>query len=225
MLLPAAELARALMLVQQAAVQLAPPGARILAMPGTPDARLKLAPCARVEPFLPPAVPAWGRTRAGLRCAEGPVAWTVYLPVTVQAWAPAWTPVAPLPAGHVLAEGDLVPVETDWAARSEAPLPSLAAALGRTLARPAMPGQALRQGDLRRRQWFASGDTVQVVVSGPGYSITGEGLALADGLDGQRSRVQMLVRDPTGVVYSGRVVNALAIGDRGLAWGSHSAPP
>ena len=210
----AADLAKALTLVEQAAAQMAPPAARVSAVPGAMDPRLKLAPCQRAEPFLPPAVPAWGRTRVGLRCAQGPVAWTVYLPVQVQAWAPALAPHSALPAGHVLTEADLAPVPTDWAARNDPPLGHLAAAVGRTLARAAMPGQPLRQSDLRRKQWFASGDTVKVVASGPGFSVVGEGLALADGLDGQRTRVQLLVRDLSGAVSPGRVLNATARGER-----------
>jgi flagella basal body P-ring formation protein FlgA len=212
--LPAAALARALALVEQAAAPLAPAKARISALPGGMDPRLKLAPCNRIEPFLPPSVPAWGRTRVGLRCTEGPVAWTVYLPVQVQAWAPALAPHSALPAGHVLTEADLAPVPTDWAARNDAPLGDLPTAVGRTLARAAMPGQPLRQGDLRRKQWFASGDTVKVVASGPGFSVVGEGLALADGLEGQRARVQLLVRDPQGTVSPGRVLNATVRGER-----------
>lgn len=212
--LPVPDLVRALALVREAAVTLAPAGARIDVQPGVADPRLKLAPCTRAEPFLPTGVPAWGRTRVGLRCAEGAVAWTVYLPVTVQALAPALAPRTALPSGHVLTDGDLVPVETDWAARAERPLATAAALLGRTLARPALPGQPLRQADLHRRRWFASGDPVKVLAVGPGFSVSGEGVALAEGLDGQRVRVQVLVRSVDGAESKGPVVNALATGER-----------
>jgi len=55
---------------------------------GQLDSRLRLAPCQRVEPFLPEGTRLWGRTRVGLRCAEGPTRWTVFLPITVKAWGP-----------------------------------------------------------------------------------------------------------------------------------------
>jgi flagella basal body P-ring formation protein FlgA len=212
--LPAPDLARALALVREAAVTLAPAGARIDVQPGVADPRLKLAPCTRAEPFLPTGVPAWGRTRVGLRCAEGAVAWTVYLPVTVQALAPALAPRTALPSGHVLTDGDLIPVETDWAARAERPLATAAALLGRSLARPALAGQPLRQADLHRRRWFASGDPVKVLAVGPGFSVSGEGVALGEGLDGQRVRVQVLLRSADGAESKGPVVNALATGER-----------
>lgn len=57
---------------------------------GQLDPRLRLAPCARVEPFLPAGTRLWGRTRLGLRCVQDAVQWTVFLPITIQAWGPAW---------------------------------------------------------------------------------------------------------------------------------------
>lgn len=54
---------------------------------GKLDARLQLAPCNQVEPYLPAGSKLWGRTRDGLRCIEpGARPWNVFLPVTVQAW-------------------------------------------------------------------------------------------------------------------------------------------
>ncbi len=211
---PAADLARALALVRQTALERAPPGARIAVQAGVPDPRLHLAPCKRAEPFLPPGAQAWGRTRVGLRCAEGTVAWSIFFPVSVQAMAPALTLAMALPAGHVLRAGDLVLAETDWAAQPQPPLASDDDALGRTLARPANPGQALRAADLRRRQWFAGGDTVKLVATGQGFSISAEGLALADGLEGQRVRVQVLLRRSTGEIEKGPVLNGMPTADR-----------
>ena len=50
---------------------------------GTLDERLRLAPCARIEPYLPAGAKLWGRTRLGLRCLEGATRWNVFLPITV----------------------------------------------------------------------------------------------------------------------------------------------
>ena len=58
--------------------------ARIEIEPGQLDPRLKLTPCRRIEPYLPTGSTAWGRTRVGLRCLQGPTRWNVYLPVTVR---------------------------------------------------------------------------------------------------------------------------------------------
>ena len=58
---------------------------------GALDSRLKLAACERVEPYLPPGTQLWGKTRLGLRCAQGAVKWNVFLPITVRAFGPAWS--------------------------------------------------------------------------------------------------------------------------------------
>ena len=188
---PPADLARALALVSEAAARLAPPAARIQALPGALDTRLQLAPCGRVDPYLPTGVPAWGRTRVGLRCADGSARWNVLLPVTVQVWAPAVVAGAALPAGAALADSPLQTVESDWGA-APSPLFSAPQALaGRQLSRPVAEGQPLRQADLLQRQWFAAGETVKVVASGAGYAVSSEGVALAAGHDGQAVRVRL----------------------------------
>jgi flagellar basal body P-ring formation protein FlgA len=215
--LPAASLAHALALAQQAAARLAPAGAQVSASLGTLDARLRPAPCAQAEAFLPRGVPAWGRTRAGLRCTQGPVAWTLYLPIQVRVQAPALSVRSALPAGSVLTESDLVSASVDWSAHPQPALTDAAATAGRTLARAATPGQPLREDDLLARRWFAAGDRVKVLAGGPGFAVAAEGQALADGRDGQRVRVQIWVRPQDGSNSLGPVVQGLAVGDRLVA--------
>ena len=189
--LPPAALLRALALVGDAAAVLAPKGARVQALPGALDPRLNLAPCTRVEPYLPAGVPPWGRTRVGLRCTEGSVRWNVFLPVTVQVWAPAVVPAGTLPAGAKLDAGQLNLLETDWAATPQPPFADPQALVGRTLARSVAAGQALRAADLQARRWFAAGETVRVLTQGPGFAVTAEGQALAEGVEGQTVRVRI----------------------------------
>lgn len=188
---PAGALPQALALVAEAATALAPAGARVQVLPGALDARLKLAACTRVQAQLPAGVPAWGRTRVVLRCTEGPVRWTVFLPVTVQVWAPAAVPTVALGAGAHIEAGQLALAETDWAATAAAPFADPALLAGRVLAHAVPAGQALRSADLQARQWFAAGDTVRVVAGGAGFSIATEGRALAAGVEGQPVRVRI----------------------------------
>lgn len=171
---------------------------------GQLDPRLRLAPCRRIEPQLPPATPghAIGRLRVALRCVEGERPWQVWLPVTVHVFAPALVPARALAAGSVLAEADLVSAEVDWAAGAQPPFLNAAELIGRSLARSVQAGQALREADLRRRQWFAAGDTVQVLARGAGFAVTGEAQALGPGLEGQTVRL----RTESGRVLSGRAV-------------------
>lgn len=198
-------LAQATALVQQSAQAGAPRGARVVALPGALGPRLLLAPCTQVQPFLPAGVLPWGRSRVGLRCLQGPVAWQVFLPVTVQVWAPAVVASATLPAGARLEGSQLTLAVVDWAAAPGAPHAELDTLDGRVLVRPVAAGQALRASDLRARQWFASGDSVQFVARGRGFAVSTEGQAMNAGLEGQPVRVRM---------ESGRVVVGLPVGQR-----------
>lgn len=198
---PLAEQARALALGSAPAL----PGVRIEVEPGRLDPRLKLAPCARIEPYLPPGFKAWGTTRVGLRCTDGAVRWNVYLPITVKVFGPALVAVSALPAGSVLAEHDLQVAEVDLAAHAQPAITELDAAVGRPLALGLNPGDTLRQHQLRARQWFAAGETVKLVASGRGFAVHSEGLALAPGLEGRAVRVR---------TDSGRVVTGMPAGER-----------
>jgi flagellar basal body P-ring formation protein FlgA len=195
----AAELARDL------AQARAPAGARVVALPGALDPRLRLAPCADIRPLPSPGAPAWGRTRVQLQCARGAVAWRITLPMQVQVWAPAWVAAAPRFAGEVLAAGQLVPGVVDWAAAPTPPLPLDDSPEGRTLARSLGAGEALREADLRARQWFVAGDTVQVTARGSGYAVQAEALALSPGIEGRPARLKSV---------NGRVFTATPVAER-----------
>jgi flagellar basal body P-ring formation protein FlgA len=197
-----AAMPQALALLAQAARAQAPATARLEIEVGRVDSRLRPAPCAQVEPHLLPGAPVWGRTRIGLRCLRGAVAWNVFVPVTVQVWAPALAASAPLPAGSTLQASQLSVQDVNWSAGPGAPLLDPAQAVGRILARPLMPGQALHGGDLQPRQWFAAGDTVDIVARGPGFAVASQGQALTAGLEGRPARV----RTETGRIVSGQPV-------------------
>jgi len=179
------------------------PQARVEVEVGSLDKRLRLAPCERVESYLPTGSRPWGRTRVALRCLEGPSRWNVFLPVTVKLWAPAPVLREPRPAGHLLQASDFVVAEVDWAAQRDAPLAKLETMIGRNLAHGLAAGQPVRAQQLQRRQWFAAGDMVRVVARGKGYSVSGEGQALTRGLDGETARVR---------TTAGRIVTGTAVG-------------
>jgi flagellar basal body P-ring formation protein FlgA len=188
---------------QQAGTGLAPGSVRVEIEPGRLDPRLRLAPCERIEAFLPPGARTWGRTRVGLRCAQGPTPWTVYLPVTVKVFAPAWVAAGALPAGTVLQAEQLREAEVDWAATTAPAVADVSLLVGRTLGRPLMAGVAVRSSDLKQRQWFDAGDTVRLVARGSGFSVTGEGHALSAGVEGRTVKVR---------TESGRVLSGMAVG-------------
>ena len=180
-------------------------GPRLEVVIGQLDPRLHLAPCQRIEPYLPAGVRLWGKARIGLRCTSGPTPWNVFLPVTVKAWGRALVVPAGATAGTVLASSDLAEAEVDLAEDFTPSIVDARLAVGRTLAQTLKPGQALRQGHLKIRQWFSAGETVRVVATGEGFALESEAQAISNGIEGQPARVR---------TDSGRVLTGVATGER-----------
>ncbi len=172
---------------------------------GQLDPRLRLAPCQRVEPYLPAGTRLWGKARIGLRCTQGAIAWNVFLPITVKIYGKALVTASPMSAGAVIAAADLIQAEIDLAEDTSVAVANSDLAVGRTLARALNAGQSLRQAHLKARQWFAAGDVVQVLSVGPGFSVAGGGPALTPGGGGQAGRVRTEI---------GRVLPGLPVGER-----------
>lgn len=182
-----------------------PGGPRIEVSVGQFDPRLRLAPCQRIEPYLPEGTRLWGRGRIGLRCTQGAVRWNVFLPVTVKAFGTALVATSSLGVGAVLAAADVTQAEVDLAEDPSSAVADAEVAVGRVLTRTLRPGQSVRQSHLKVRQWFSAGETVSLSMHGPGFSVESEGQALGNGLEGQPVRVR---------TESGKIVTGQAVGGR-----------
>jgi len=191
--------------------QAATPGApRIEVLVGQLDPRLRLAPCQRIEPYLPEGTRPWGKSRIGLRCTQGSVKWNVYLPITVKVYGRALVASNAIAAGSVIGAADVAQAEVDLAEDSSAPLVDAELVVGRTAARALKAGQSLRAAYLKPRQYFAAGELVTVLAQGPGFSVASEGQALTNGVEGQLARVR---------TESGRVLTGLPASGRRLEVG------
>jgi flagella basal body P-ring formation protein FlgA len=184
-----------------------PGAARIEVVVGQLDPRLHLAPCDRIEPYLPPNVRLWGKSRIGLRCKEGRTAWNVYLPIVVKAWGRALVVPAGAAAGSVIGEADLDEAEVDLAEELTPTFFDRKLVVGRTLAQALRPGQAVRQGHIKSRQWFAAGETVKLVAAGEGFALEGVGQAITNGIEGQPARAR---------TENGHIVTGTPAGERRL---------
>lgn len=174
---------------------------------GNLDPRLRLAPCARVEPYLPTGTRLWGRSRIGLRCLEGAVRWNVFVPVTVKAWGPAWVLRRPVNAGSVLTEEDAEVAEIDWADQHASVLATPELWVGQQAAFALRPGQALRQNMVRPVPAFGPGAQVRVSSAMGGLHVVVTGQALGPGVTGQQVRVRLSGgRVVTGTVVDGQTV-------------------
>ncbi len=172
---------------------------------GQLDPRLRLAPCQKVDAYVPESARLWGHSRIGLRCVQGAVKWSVYLPITVKVFGIAMVATNSLSSGSVLAATDLASAEVDLAEDSAAAVTRGELAIGRTLTRALKPGQSLRVSHLKMRQWFTAGETVLLVGQGEGFSVAGEAQALNPGIEGVAVRVR---------TDSGRVLTGMPVGER-----------
>jgi flagella basal body P-ring formation protein FlgA len=170
---------------------------------GAPDARLRLAPCDRVEVFTPARL--WGNSHLGLRCTQGATRWSVTVPVQVQAWGQAWTLRNDVLAGQMLTVQDLEKQEVDWAADPSPVLTQSNVWQGQVASRALRAGQTLRQNTLRAAKVFNGGAQVRVLVQGSGFQVSAQGRALTPGIVGQVAQIRM---------ENGRVMNATVVDAR-----------
>lgn len=179
---------------------------RVEVVVGQLDERLQLAPCARVEPFLPVISRLWGKTQIGLRCAEG-ASWSVYLPVQIRVFAPALIATRTIGFGHSVGADDARLEEVEVSREPGAPIADLPSLDGKTAARVIAAGQILRAEHFRTPPAIGAGDTVRLILNGAGFSISASGRALSSAAEGQSVRVQTdSGRVVQGVARSGRLV-------------------
>jgi len=176
---------------------------RMVVHVGALDSRLNLAPCGMVEPYLPPGVRLWGKTRIGLRCIDGLARWNVFLPVHVQAFGQTWVVRSDIAAGSQLALDDAVLAEVDWAQENASVLADPELWVGHTATRGLRTGQPLRHGMVKPSQVFQAGSMVRIVAQGPGFTVTSDGQALSAGVVGEMARVRI----DNGRILSGVVLD------------------
>ncbi len=165
---------------------------------GALDSRVQLAPCSRMDPYLPAGARLWGRTMIGVRCTEGG-RWNILVPVTVSVWGRAVVAAGPLVAGTILDANDVHEQEVELSRERMPIVRSVQALEGRTLVRRVNAGQPVLENALRITPVLAAGDAVRLRISGPGFAIAAQGVALASAGEGQTVRI----RTEQGKVLSG----------------------
>jgi flagella basal body P-ring formation protein FlgA len=105
----------------------------------------------------------------------------------------------PLAQGQTIGPNDVARVSGDLTALPPGIVTEQSQAVGHTVARSVAVGAPLRQDALRSQQAVAQGQVVRLVSSGPGFKVTADGRALANGSDGQ----VVQVKTQNGQVVSG----------------------
>jgi flagella basal body P-ring formation protein FlgA len=165
---------------------------------GAIDPRLSLAACPAPEAFLQPGARAWGKTTVAVRCSA-PAAWTLYIQAQVSVLAAYVAAAVPLAQGQPLEQGQLVLMQGDIAAMPNGIITDMAQAIGRSPTVSLAAGTPLRLDTLKSQPVIQQGQTVRLVSSGAGFSVSSEARAI--GTAGAGQVVQ--VRTATGAVVSG----------------------
>jgi flagellar basal body P-ring formation protein FlgA len=170
---------------------------------GAIDPYLKLAPCEDVQAFLPAGSRAWGKTMVGVRCTT-PKAWTIYVQATLNVYGQYLVATNPLAKGQQIGTKDLAVETGDLTQLPVGVLTDQAQALGRTLNVSMNAGSVLRQDLLKVVAVVQQGQTVKLISSGEGFSVSADGQAVTKANEGELVRVK---------VASGQIVTGIARGD------------
>lgn len=166
--------------------------------PGPIDARVALPACTALEPSLPPGTRPWGNTTIMVQCTA-PQSWTIYVRATVKVMADYLVSAKPLRQGHVIAASDLTSRKGDLTHLPPGIVTDWNQAIGRALGGNLPFGSPLRQDMLRAPTAVIPNQTVKLVSSGRGFSVSSEGKALTHATEGQPVKV----RSASGTVVSG----------------------
>jgi flagella basal body P-ring formation protein FlgA len=165
---------------------------------GRIDSRLNLAACAQPEAFLPKGSKIWGKTIVGVRCTA-PVAWSVFVQVSIQVQGDYYVAAAPIAQGQVIAATDLAKVNGDLTMLPVTIITNPAQAIGRMTTMAMRPGTTLREDELRSVFVIRQGQTIKVVSNGPGFQVSADAYALSNATEGQTAQA----KTASGQVISG----------------------
>ncbi len=164
------------------------------------DPRTRLAKCDDPQPFLAPSARLWGSSSVGLRCSS-PVAWTVFVPVTVRVFAEVVVTARAVGRGQKLGATDLATQTMDLTQLPVGVMTVVDEAVGRTAIAALPAGAALRADMLRAPNAVLQGQEVRLIYQGEGFQVGSTGRSLSDAAVGQAARV----RTASGKVVKGIV--------------------
>lgn len=173
------------------------PGEVIISQ-GKIDNRITLPNCSKLEAFVPTGSRLWGNTSVGVRC-NSPSSWTIYVQINIQVMADVIHVARPLTRGTPLIAEDVKLQRANLTQMPEGIFTELSQVVGKVTLSHLSSGQLIRQNALRLPHVILRGQKVILHIQGQGFSVSSEGLALADASEGQ----VIQVRNEAGRVISG----------------------
>lgn len=159
-----------------------------------------LPPCDAPEPFLPNSAHLWGRLSVGVRCTA-PRPWTRYVPVYIGVTASYYVAARAISAGDALTAADFATHEGDLAMLPRSVITSAEQLEGVIAVNSIAAGAPLRRELLRPVTVVQTGQSVRVVVQGPGFVVRTQGKALRSAAIGAKTQI----KTPNGQLLSGIV--------------------
>lgn len=173
---------------------------------GNLDPGNQLIPCTSFDVSRPTGGKPWGRTNVVVKCV-GEAGWRVYVPVTIRVKAEYLISARPIAQGQAVVADDVATEMGDLAELPANILSDAAQAIGKMAASGIPAGRPLRADMLKAQTVIRQGQSVKVVSSGPGFTVTNEGRALGNAAEGQVVQVRLAsgqvvsgVASPTGAV-------------------------
>lgn len=162
------------------------------------DPRIVLAPCSKLEAFLPGGSQLIGKTSVGVRCTDRN-GWKILVPVQIKVTLALLVSSRQLPSGQVLQEQDIARQMVEIS-RTDG-YTDAAQVIGKVLRYSIAAGQVLRSDMLRAPYSVTQGQLVQTIARGRGFNIRGEGVAMNNASEGQSVQVR---------IASGRTISGTA---------------
>jgi flagella basal body P-ring formation protein FlgA len=154
------------------------------------EPNLNLSRCENVEPYVPAGTRLWGNSTVGVRCTK-PKKWTLFIPAQVQVWADVAVSARTLTRGQILSAADLATQNLDLAQLPQGVFTDPNALIGKMVSTQVAGGTPLRPDMLRAAAVILQGQTVRVVFTGEGVSVSSEGRALGNAGVGEALQVRM----------------------------------
>ena len=121
----------------------------------------------------------WGRTYVRVQCVGSDTA-PFFVGVDVKVWAPVLVVKGTIQSGQTLGLNDVEFRTMDLSQLSHGWVSDLAHLNNKTAARQLWPGTLLKHDYLRGQALVKNGDTVKVMMKGPGFAIGGTAVAMGE---------------------------------------------
>lgn len=154
------------------------------------DKRLKLVACNQaLQAYLAPGAKTVGKTTVGIRC-QGPKAWALYVPATVNVYSTVYQTAHALPRGHIIRKTDLEPVEYNLARLSYGYFSDSSKLIGMQTKRRLSQGRVITPNQIKPPLLIKRGEQVALVSESSLFKVKMSGKAMMDGAYGDRIRVK-----------------------------------